>query len=233
MPRKKRNYKKGNYRRPHKRVVSLELELVILAIDANFEIVTKTGFEYRQQNVYPYLEQKGFALKRSQESLARRIYVAPEARKPHVVYITGVGHGDYNMYTGDFYDEIFKVGDYSSEECQDKIVHFISCETARDLGPDFVVHGCRAYFGYDENFTFLLAEADIFFECDSEIDRGFADGLNAGQVYERAKAVFDKHIDAYRQQGSDYNAATLEFDRDHLRSPSSGAQWGDMQATLI
>lgn len=220
-------------KKTHKRVVSLEVDLVILAVDAAFEIVTQTGFNYRQEKVYPLLQGKGFAIKRCQETMARRIYAAREARKPHVVYITGVGHGAYDSFTGHFYDPIFSVGNYSPEESNGKIVHFISCETARDLGPDFVAHGCRAYFGYDEDFTFLLDIADIFFECDSEIDHAFAEGLNAGQVYERVKALFDKHIAALRAKGDDYKAATLEFDRDHLRAPSSGAQWGDLNAQLI
>lgn len=238
MARKKSTKGNNNHRRPQKRsrkragAGSLEVNMVVLAIDAAFEIITQAGFNYRQQNVYPYLQEKGFAIKRSQESLARRLYVAPEARKPQVIYITGVGHGGYDSYTGDFYDSIFSVGNYNPEECYGKIVHFISCETARDLGPDFISNGCRAYFGYDENFTFLLDSADIFFECDSEIDRGFADGLNAKQVHERVNALFNKHIHALRAQGSDYKAATLEFDRDHLRGPLSGPQWGDPLASL-
>jgi hypothetical protein len=236
MARKKSAKGNDNHRRPKKKTrkpaVSLADSMVILAIDAAFEIITQAGFNYRQQNVYPYLQEKGFTIKRSQESLARRLYVAPEARKPQVIYITGVGHGGYDSYTGDFYDSIFSVGNYNPQECQGKIVHFISCETARDLGPDFISNGCRAYFGYDENFTFLLDSADIFFECDSEIDRGFADGLNATQVHERVDALFNKHIDALHQQGSDFKAKTLEFDRDHLRGPRSGPQWGDPLASL-
>ncbi len=226
------NHKKPRRSSRKAAAASLGVDMVILAIDAAFEIITQAGFNYRQENVYPYLQKKGFAIKRSQESLARRVYVAPEARNPQVIYMTGVGHGGYDSYTGDFYDTIFSVGNYSNEESQGKIVHFISCETARDLGPDFVSHGCRAYFGYDENFTFQLDAADIFFECDSEIDRAFADGLNAQQVHERVTALFNKHIDALRKEGSDYKAATLEFDRDHLRGPVSGPQWGDPTASL-
>jgi hypothetical protein len=215
-----------------KRVLSLEVDVVVLAIDANFELVTQTGFNYREKNVYPYLQKKGFAVKRCQGSLARRIYVAPEARKPNVDYLTGIGHGAYDSFTGDFFDPIFSVGNYSQDESQRKIVHFISCETGRDLGPDFVAHGCKAYFGYDEDFTFQLEIADIFFECDSQIDLAFADGLAAREVYDRTKALFDKHIGTLRAQGDAYKAATLEFDRDHLRAPSSGAQWGDPYARL-
>jgi hypothetical protein len=72
--------------------------------------------------------------------------------------------------------------------------------------------------------------ADIFFQCDSEIDRAFADGFTAADVYGRVVALFNKNIAALRAQGSDYKAATMEFDRDHLRAPSSGPQWGDLNA---
>jgi hypothetical protein len=112
MARKKHvtgNGHKPSQKRPRKQA-ALEIGMVVLAIDAAFEIITQKGFNYRQENVYPYLQQKGFSIKRSQESLARRVYVAPEARKPQVIYITGVGHGGYDSYTGDFYDSIFSVG---------------------------------------------------------------------------------------------------------------------------
>ena len=109
----------------------------------------------------------------------------------------------------------------------------MSCQTARDLGPDFVRNGCRAYFGYDENFTYYMSAKDTFLECDSEIDRAFADGLSAAQVYERVKLLFDRNIADLRAAGKLYQAAALEFDRDHLRSPSSGgANWGDPRAKL-
>jgi hypothetical protein len=218
--------------RRRSRILSLEMNVVVLAIDSNYEEVTKIGFDYRQKNVYPYLEKKGFTIVRLQGPLARRTYVAPEARKPNVDYISGVGHGGYDVFTGDYYDPIFSIGNYSQEESQGKIVHFISCETARDLGPDFVAHGCRAYFGYDENFSFQKDDSDIFFECDSEIDRAFADVLTASQVYDRVKTLFDKRVAVFRANGQYYKAATLEFNRDHLRAPSSGPQWGDTQARL-
>src|SRR5437763_1682358 len=160
-------------RRPN-RTVSLGAPPTILAVDANFEPITQAGFQYRQINVYPYLAAKGFTIQRCQGSLARKIYVAPATHQPNVVFITGIGHGSYNSFTGDYYDPVLTVGNYSQEEAQGKIVHLLSCETARDLGPDLVSHGSKAYFGYDENFSFQMDDADMFFECDSEIDKGFA-----------------------------------------------------------
>jgi hypothetical protein len=210
----------------------IETDVTALAIDSNFEAVTRAAFNYRQQNVYPYVEGKGFAVVRCQGPLARRHYVAPEAGRPNVAYMTGVGHGSYDTYTGDYYDPIFRVGHYTQEEANGKIVHFLSCQTARTLGPDFVRQGCRAFFGYDENFTFVMADAAAFFECDSAIDRAFADGMTAAQVYDHVGTLYNQRIADLRAAGKLYSAATLEFDRDHLRAPASGSQWGDPKAKL-
>jgi hypothetical protein len=77
-----------------------------------------------------------------------------------------------------------------------------------------------------------MAEGDIFFECDSEIDRAFADGLTAEQVYDRVVRLYSRRIAEMRAAGRLYVAAILEMDRDHLRAPTSGPQWGDRQARL-
>lgn len=216
-----------------RRGAALAAKPTVLAIDSNFEPITKAGHDYRNDFVYPYLEGRGFPLIRCQGPLARRIYVAVEDRRPGVLYFTGVGHGLPDTYTGDYFDPVFRVGSYDADEAREKIVHFLSCETAQQLGPDFVEKGCRAYFGYDENFTFQMDAAAIFFECDSEIDRAFADGLKAGQVYARTRALYDRRIAEFRANGQDYKAATLEFDRDHLRCPTSGPRWGDKDARLV
>jgi hypothetical protein len=213
--------------------LSVVLHLTVLGIDSNYDPVTLAAFQYRERYVYPYLQGKGYTVKKFQGPLARRLYAGPEARKPEVEYLTGVGHGSYNLYTGDHGDVIWQIGNYHPDEVKGKIVHLLSCQTARDLGPDFVRNGCRAYFGYDENFTFQMAEKDTFFECDSEIDRAFADGLSASQLYDRVKRLYDQRIADLRAAGKRYVAATLEFDRDHLRCPSSGgANWGDPKAKL-
>src|SRR5260370_22998873 len=122
---------------------------------------------------------------------------------------------------------MFKGGNDSEEESQEKIVHFLSCETGRNLGPDFVAHGCRAYFGYDENFTFVMSDATFFFECDSEIDLAFADGMTAAHVYDRVINLYNQRIANFRAAGKLREASFLEFDRNHLRAPFSWPQWGE------
>ncbi len=90
----------------------------------------------------------------------------------------------------------------------------------------------REYFGYDENFTFYMDFSDTFFECDSDIDLGFADGLNAEEVYDRVIALYNERISDMEDAGHDYVASVLEYDRDHLRAPSVDSRWGDRQAAL-
>uniref|UniRef100_A0A7C2P305 Uncharacterized protein n=1 Tax=Schlesneria paludicola TaxID=360056 RepID=A0A7C2P305_9PLAN len=220
-------------RRIRTRAVELSLEVTVVAIDSNYEPVTKAAYEYRERHVYPYLTSKGFRINKFQGTLARRYYVAPAVREPGVDYITGVGHGLSDLYTGDQGDVVFRQGDYHPDEAAGKIVHLLSCQTARELGPDFVQSGCRAYFGYDVNFTFYPDDQDIFFECDSEIDKAFADGLSADKVYARVKKLYDKRIAELYAAGKLYVAAALETDRDHLRCPSAGGSaWGDPAAKL-
>jgi hypothetical protein len=220
-------------RLPRRRQRSLNAKATVVAIDSNFEPFTKAAYEYRQKHVYPYFKEKGFDVLCFQGPLARRYYAAPAARKPAVDYLTGVGHGTYDTYTGDFFDPIFSRGNYHQEEIRGKIVHFLSCQTARVLGPDFIGQGALAFFGYDENFIYHEDEADVFFECDSEIDLAFADGLTARQVYLRVMAKYNLRITAMRAAGKLYVAAMLEFDRDHLRAPTSSEIWGDHKARLV
>ena len=214
---------------------TLTVPVSVLGIDSNYEPATLAAYQYREKHVYPHIGSKGYAIDKCQGPMAKRIYVAPKAQQPGVAYLTGVGHGSYTTYTGHYYDAIFQVGNYSAAEANSNIVHFLSCETARDLGPDFVKNGCLAYFGYDEDFVFTAADQDIFFECDSEIDRAFADGLTAAQVYDRVNPLFLQRAADFRAQGKQTEAATLESDLDCLRCPSSPPSpntWGDPKAKL-
>lgn len=205
----------------------------ILAIDSNHDCVTKITCNYRNQHVYPYLESRGFRLIRCQELSARREIVAPEAGQDDIAYITGAGHGTYTTYTGDWNLPIFQVGNYQPEESDGKIVHLLSCQTADKLGPDFVIHGCRAYFGYKALFTFDPDYADVFLECDSEIDRAFADGLTAEEVYDRVEERYKQRIRELDNEGKFDIASMLEENLSYLCAPSVDSRWGDTQARIL
>ena len=63
-----------------------------------------------------------------------------------------------------------------------------------------VKHGCLAFFGYDVQFTFPTKTADVFFECDSEIDRAFAEGITAEEVYQRVQDLYERRIKEYKKR---------------------------------
>ncbi len=124
----------------------------------------------------------------------------------------------------------YSVGAYEPGEVRGKIAHFLTCYSALQLGPDFVKNGCVAYIGYDDQFVFDPGSADVFFECDGEIDRALADGLTVGDALARSKAMFAQRIE---QLGDTLAASQLAFNLAHLCSPVDNPKWGDAQARLL
>lgn len=213
--------------------IESETDLKILTIDSRHDRATQACCDYRNKHVYPYLESKEFELVRCQGRSARRVYVQSEACRDDIVYITGAGHGLYTTYMGQHFDPIFDIGNYQPQEPDGKVVHFFACQTAAELGPDFVNNGCLAYFGYDVDVIVPMHISDAFFDCDSEIDRAFADGLRAEEVYDRVIAHYNQKIRELEDGGHDGAAAALGYYRDHLCAPSVDAKWGDKKAKIV
>lgn len=203
-----------------------------IAIDSSYATDIQAASSYRERNVYPYLQSKGFTLSPFFGPLARRGFVAPAAASPGVTLLTGAGHGTYTSFVGFNLEPIYATGGYAAAEVSGRIAHFLSCENALQLGPDFVRNGCLAYIGYDENFTFDPDSADIFFNCDGEIDRGLADGLTVGDAVGRARNLFNQTIADLNASGNIRAASILTVNLSHLRSPLDGSQWGDSDARL-
>lgn len=156
---------------------------------------------------------------------------AAACKRPKVVYITGVGHGSPTVYTGYRHSRLWVACKYDPAEVKGKIIHLLSCKTARELGPDLVQKGACAYFGYFENFTITWNHPDVFWKCDLAIDIALGRGLNATQAAQVTLRVYNGWIS--RMRGIHGPTATwLTWDRDALRSPLHGRQYGDNACTL-
>lgn len=206
---------------------------IILALDANTDEVTQRSFKYRRDNVYD----THFAGHNVTQFVAVpppiRKLVMQEAKKPGLQFITGAGHGNDSVaYTGNSGEVLYQVDEYEAEEVSGKIVHLLSCGIGTELGQDMVNKGCRAFFGYSENFSLKDEAADVFLECDAAIDIGFIEGLTAKEVYERVVALFNQKIELLRQNQQFYAAIWLRFNRDSLCAPSVDSRWGDENASL-
>jgi hypothetical protein len=167
----------------------------VLRIDRTSDDLTQGAFDYRQGFVYPKFLEKGFTLiPPLPATIASRDSVSAQDRDSGIVYITAGCHGLPNQLLGNGDEDLFPEGDYASEEVADRVVHFLACATALDLGPDLVEKGCRAFIGYNKIFIYEQAWADVFFRCDAQIDLALAEGETVARAIELAKQHFDAEI---------------------------------------
>jgi hypothetical protein len=192
--------------------------------------VTTPAANYRIANVHPVFAAKGFEVVSLEGVNDARASFIPEAKNSRTVYISGVGHGSYTVYTGDQFNHILEVGGYAGAEVAGKVLHLLSCETGRTLCPDTVTNKAKAAVGYDENFVFDWTNANLYWQCDSQFDISMANGRTCGQAIADTVAKYNAAIASVPGTST---AATLLSDRDLLRSPVSGAAWGNQNQRIF
>lgn len=193
--------------------------------------ITKHAAGYRKKFVIPcFPARRIFPIVLSGVNLTRPKFAAACCR-PRVIYITGVGHGSPTVFTGYRGNRLWEACKYDSREVKRKIIHLLSCKTAQQLGPDLVKKGACAYFGYFENFTITWNYPNVFWRCDSSIDLTLCRGASAGIAARVALRVYNDWI--RRMRGIHGPTATwLTWDRDALRTPLHGRDYGDRNCTL-
>lgn len=210
-----------------KRCIWLKLTNRALFCENTTDSVTTPFANYRIANVHSVFQARGFNVTMLQGADDVRANFVPQAKKVLTVYLGGIGHGNYNVYTGHWGDHILEVGLYDAAEVNGKAIHLLSCRTARDLGPDTVANGAKCYSGYSENFilqwddgtTPAVNEFELFARSDSTYDIMMANGATAQEAYDATIQAFN----AARAQVPNTVAATyLTWDRDHLRLHGDG-----------
>jgi hypothetical protein len=212
----------------------------VVAVDSTWDENTSAATQYRVSNVYDYLNQNGYPVDALAGEDANQQKAEQEAKTDGIVYITGVSHGGSDRFTGDQDRPVFETGNYDPAAVRGKMIHFLSCNTALFLGRNLInPGGAVAFFGYNGPFAWPdeggTQYSDIFFSCDAEIDRALADGKTASQAASQAIQGFNDQIAILKGRGDDSSlraAAMLEKNRDLLRSPYHGPEYGDANATL-
>lgn len=205
-----------------KRCIYLKVANRVLFCENTTDGVTGPFAAYRVAHVHPFFDARGFTLVVLQgPDDIRANFIAP-AKKTLTVYISGVGHGNYTTFTGHNGNPILQVGHYDAAEVDKKAIHFLSCQTARDLGPDTIAKGAHSYMGYNENFKLIwddggtqaVNEFELFARSDSTFDIMMANGATA-------QAAFDATIQAFNVARAlvpgSLAASLLTWDRDHCR----------------
>lgn len=209
--------------RRRKRCIYLRITNRVLFCENTTDPITTKFANYRFANVHTAFVARGFTVIKLDGSDDVRSEFALRAKNPMVVYIAGVGHGGYTVYTGHMHDHILEACSYDPEEVKNKSIHLLSCQTAKTLGPDTISKGAKSYAGYTENFNLLwdipgtgVNEFELFAKCDSSYDITMAAGLTAQEAYDRTVAAFNAAM-ALPEVVNTQTASTLLWDRDHLK----------------
>jgi hypothetical protein len=206
-----------------KKTIWIKLKTRALFCENTTDAVTTPFANYRIANVHPVFAARGFSVVALTGASDVRTQFVPQAKNGLTVYLSGVGHGSYTLYTGNAGDHILEVGHYAPAEVAGKSAHFLSCETGGSLGPDTVAKGAKSYAGYTENFNLVwddsttssANEFECFAKADSTFDIAMARGLTAQQAKDATIAMFNAMMVLPGIPGS--AAATwLKYDRDHL-----------------
>lgn len=205
-----------------KKCIWLRLRTRALFCENTTDDVTTPFANYRMRNVHPVFARRGFSVVALTGTDNERVNFVPRAKNRLTVYLSGVGHGSYTVYTGHWGNHILEVGKYDPAEVATKSIHFLSCQTGRTLGPDTVAHGAHAYAGYNENFvlqwddgsTPQVNEFRLFARSDSTFDIAMAYGATAQKAYDATIQAFNAAIN---QVPNTIAATYLTWDRDHLR----------------
>ncbi|MFX1325518.1 MAG: hypothetical protein ACFE8N_11205 [Promethearchaeota archaeon] len=209
----------------------------ILCIDTDYDDVVRSFLEGRKE-VYRYFETKGFEVIRIQGEEATRKTISEIALDEDVVYITGSGHGTEASFKGHKYRSIFKkrwsllrAKGYLEDEVKNKIIHLLSCSSAKILGIDFVKNGCKAFFGYDKVVQLDPDYNQIYSTCDAEIDYAIADGCTAEEAFDRAVQFYKDAIEVLDERNSEYISLSLKRNLECLKGPTI-SPWGSRNATI-
>lgn len=213
------------------------LRTSVLFCENTTDSVTKYAATYRKKYVHPVFKKRGFrviVLEGVDDVAAEFV---PRAKSQRVVYISGIGHGNPTTYTGHLNSPLLKACQYDPAVVRGKSLHLLSCQTAKQLGPDTIKKGARSYAGYYQNFTFVhdnpstpINERALFWRADSTYDISMALGKTAKDAGLQTIAAFNSAIAMVPGTAV---ATWLTWDRNWFRSPHIGTKYGKAIAKIF
>lgn len=223
--------------KPPFRRVKIYLKNTALFCENTTDGTTAHAAQYRIAHVHPVFASRGFNVVSLEGVHDIRTEFVPAAKGSLVNYISGIGHGSADAYTGHLNlnnPPILQVGVYGPAEVQGKVIHLLSCQTAKQLGKDVAPKGAHGYAGYAENFTFVwdnpgtpTNEEELFWQCDSTFDIYMAQGYTVEQAHNATIAAYNAIIATVPNTSA---ATWLTWDRDYFRSPVIDPIYGDKLA---
>jgi hypothetical protein len=151
-------------------------------------------------------------------------------------YVSGSGHGKYNMFIGGDGNAIWETGAQNVDLLKGKIVHLLACDAGASLGKEAIQRGAITFWGYTASFLFAHqasppsleddSVAEIFLKMDIIIDRGVLAGANGNEIYESITRYVVQLIPSLTA----FDRSLLLSNYYNLASPA--VTWGDPTATI-
>lgn len=195
----------------------------------NHDSTTYYLFSWAQRIVLE-AEAKGFQLLDLKEARANRKEFESLIKSNNPSLVLFYGHGSSDKVGGHNNEALIEAGDNESI-LKLKIVHALSCKSAKVLGPKSIDSGALAYIGYDEDFIFCCIPekisrpledklASFFLNPPEILIKSLLKGNSVGISVGRAKRLFKSNVQQLLTiENSKYNYAIpyLLWNMDHLK----------------
>jgi hypothetical protein len=212
----------------------------VLIIDADWDLATRYGRAFREKFLFNdfHTEWPSYTIHHLVGPDAVQFKVNAFIDENNVKYLSGMGHGTYDSFTG-FQNESIWHSDDDLSRLAGTIVHLLSCQTGAVLGKTMIKDGALAFWGYTVNFSFYrtmpppsdLANdsvAEIYLKMDSIIDRGILGRKDANAIYDSVTAYVATVLPQLKSK--QFDQAVLLDNYVHLVCPAT--VWGSATAIL-
>jgi hypothetical protein len=190
---------------------------------------TKHIFQDFQKQYVQHVAYNSIDIEANQSEVERKLL------NNSIQYISGSGHGRYELFLGNDGNPIWQDGqDFTV--LKGKIIHLLSCQTGAVLGRSMVSHGAQAFWGYNVSFVFVHTDspaslendslAEAFLRMDIIIDKGILAGKLGHEIYRS----ITQYVANVAPQLNAIHRGLLLSNYIHLACPA--ITWGDQDAAV-
>jgi len=129
----------------------------ILILAPNFDGATYYWHSWLTRVLTKYIRERGHVPVVLQYDEVSRGKVWETLEKEEIDAIAGVGHGNKDVYTGQFFESIFRSCQYPPELIKKRNFAPVSCLVGVNLLPDMVKKGLGAGIGEDVEYAFVAS----------------------------------------------------------------------------
>ncbi len=163
-------------------------------------------------------EDNGIKVIRVEGKNVNKSHITNDIKSKNPRFINFSGHGSENYICGQNNEILIQLGE-NEELLKNRIIHSLTCESARRLG---IECGAKAYLGYKGLFFFCMNGSSLSRPLDDsfatqildsafEIPIQIAKKKTVKEAFEQSQKKYQKWIDEYTISESKYTAEELQF----------------------